>query len=61
MTFNRLGLSMASPKKKPKSIAKPKRNPKVEPDSTVLRKLFPKEVVEYVETQLKDADGPDEK
>ncbi|MGD1024508.1 MAG: hypothetical protein ABR880_17105 [Candidatus Sulfotelmatobacter sp.] len=46
---------MASPKKKPKSH-KTKRNPKPLPDPEVLRKLFPKEVVEYVETQLKDAD-----
>jgi hypothetical protein len=48
---------MASPKKKPKSVGKTKRNPKTQPDPVVLRKLFPKEVVEYVETQLKDSGG----
>jgi len=47
---------MVSPKKKPKSANKTKRNPKPLPDPAVLRKLFPKEVVEYVETQLKESD-----
>ena len=49
---------MASPKKKTKRKAK---NTKRETDSEVLRKLFPREVVEYVETQLKDADETEEK
>jgi len=48
---------MASPKKKPKSVRKAKRNPKPLPDPVVLRKLFPKEAVEYIETQLKEADA----
>jgi hypothetical protein len=51
---------MASPKKKPKSVGKTKRNPKRLTDPEVLRKLFPKEAVDYIETQLKEADA-DEK
>jgi hypothetical protein len=50
---------MASPKKKPKPTAK--KNPKRETDAQVLRKLFPSQVVDYVETQLKEADESEDK
>jgi len=52
---------MASPKKKPKPKPKAVKNPKRKTDSEVLRKLFPPQVVDYVETQLKETDEPDEK
>ena len=40
-------------------MGKAKRNPKQPTDREVLRKLFPKEAVEYIETQLKEADADD--
>jgi len=52
---------MASPKKKTKPKPKAVKNPKRQTDSEVLRKLFPSQVVDYVETQLKEADDSDEK
>jgi hypothetical protein len=50
---------MASPKKKPKPTGK--KNPKRETGKEVLQKLFPKQVVDYVETQLKEADEAEDK
>jgi hypothetical protein len=52
---------MASPKKKAKPRLKAAKNPKRQTDSEVLRKLFPPQVVDYVETQLKDTDETDKK
>jgi len=52
---------MASSKKKPKSASKSKQNPKLETNREILRKLFPPQVVELVDAQLKDYDEKDEK
>ena len=52
---------MASPKKKPKPERKVKNNPKRETGAAVMRKLFPPQVLDYVETQLKESDEPEKK
>jgi len=52
---------MASPKKRQKSALRKKQSPKRETNREILRKLFPPQVVEHVDTQLKEYDDKDEK
>jgi hypothetical protein len=52
---------MASPKRKEKPKPETAKNPKRKTDREVLRELFPPQVVEYVETQLKESEGDDER